>query len=100
MELYSLPLVFIGAVAGHFGFLQWLSARYSVRFLHTQERGRISTTVIAALVVPVAIVYVAVAKISPTTEPYPDESAISELFAKELSIGSGSQWNGSVYLYI
>jgi hypothetical protein len=99
MELYSLPLVFIGAVAGYFGFLQWLSARYGVWFLHTQERGRISTTVIAALVVPVAIVYVAVAKSSPTPEPYPDESAISELFAKELSIGSGSQWNGSVYLH-
>jgi hypothetical protein len=99
MELYSLPLVFVGAVAGYFGFLQWLSARSGVWFLHTKERSRITTTVIAALVVPVAIVYVAVAKSSPTSEPYPDESAISELFAKELSIGSGSQWNGSVYLF-
>jgi hypothetical protein len=98
VELYSLPLVFIGAVAGYFGFLQWLSALCSVRFLHTQERGRISATLIAVLVVPAAIVYVAVAKSTPTPEPHPDESAISELFARELSVVPGSQWNGSVYV--
>jgi hypothetical protein len=98
VELYSLPLVFTGAVAGYFGFLQWLSAHYGVRFLHTQERGRISATLIAVLVVPVAIVYVAVAKSYPTTEPYPDKSAISELFGKELSVSPGSQWNGLVYV--
>jgi hypothetical protein len=97
VEHYSLPLVFIGAVAGYFGFLQWLSARLS--FLHVEGRARITTTVLAVLVVPVVIVYVGIAKAIATPEPYPDESAISELFARELSVLPGSQWNGSVYVH-